>query len=147
MDNMRLIINTFEVLNTLAERCYTTARNKGFWEDEDKILRTLDDIQSTDFKVDKDQYEKQKKRIVQLFNSEKIALEHSELSERLEILRKDPGKMDEHCPKFLNIEIECADLIIRCLDFCGRRNLRIGEALIAKMTYNESRPYKHDKNF
>ena len=71
----------------------------------------------------------------------------SELAERLETLRKNPTKQDEHCPDFLNLEIECADLIIRCLDFCGRRNLRIGEAVVAKMKYNEGREFKHGKNF
>jgi hypothetical protein len=71
----------------------------------------------------------------------------SELAERLECLRKNPEKMDEHCPDFLNLEIEVADLIIRALDFSGRRNLRIGEALQAKMKYNESRTYKHGKVF
>ena len=71
----------------------------------------------------------------------------SELAERLETLRKDPNKMDEHCPEFLNVEIEVADLIIRALDFSGRRNLRIGEAIIAKMKYNAGREFMHGKKF
>lgn len=127
-------------INYLADSCYKYAKIKGFWDDEDKLLHFVDF-------PDAPNNEKWKNRILSLFNSEKIALEHSELSERLETLRKDPDKIDEHCPEFKNIEIECADLIIRCLDFCGRRNLRIGEAIVAKMAFNETREHMHGKNF
>lgn len=128
------------VLQILAKECYKNAKDHGFWDDEDDLLSRL----STD-KINEDN--RREKRIIGLFNAEKIALEHSELSERLECIRKDPERMDEHCPKFLNLEIEVADELIRALDFCGRRGLRIGEAVIAKMKYNKSRPYMHGKKF
>ena len=130
-----------DMLNALAEQCSDYAVKAGFWEDEDILLAQL--VPCDNGTV----YERLWNRIIFLFNSEKIALEMSELAERLETLRNNPTKADEHCPDFLNIEIECADLIIRCLDFCGRRKLRIGEALIAKMQFNETRPFKHGKNF
>ncbi len=77
---------------------------------------------------------------------EKIALMHSELSELLEALRHDDPP-DQHCPEFFSSEIELADLIIRAFDFAGRWEMRLGEAIIAKMKYNESRPHKHGKQF
>lgn len=136
--NKQFIIDAIDLLR---DKCHWNAKDHGFWDDEDLLLKSLDPHYS------EEEYSKIKQRIISLFNSEKIALEMSELAERLECLRKDPTKMDEHCSEFFNVEIEVADLIIRALDFCGRRNLRIGEAIIAKMKYNSEREYKHGKNF
>lgn len=74
----------------------------------------------------------------------KIALMHSELSEMLEGVRK-PAQ-DKHCPEFTNEEVELADLLIRAADYAGARNLRLAEAIFAKMRVNASRPYKHGKS-
>ena len=135
-----------DTLTTLTLQCNANAVNKGFWEDEDILLKYIDD-KFLGQNVTPSGLQFLKKRILSLFNAEKIALEMSELAERLETLRDNPTKLDEHCPEFLSIEIECADLIIRCLDFCGRRQLRVGEALLAKMKYNTTRGYKHGKRF
>lgn len=81
-------------------------------------------------------------------DGESIALMHSELSELLEGLRKGTAKKpDEHCPDFTNEEIEVADEIVRCLDYAGRKGLRVGAALVAKMRYNETRARRHGKAF
>ena len=73
----------------------------------------------------------------------RIALIHSELSEALEDLRANEPPQSKKIPEFLEIEEEFADAIIRILDFAQHRHLRVTEALIAKHTYNCSRPYKH----
>jgi NTP pyrophosphatase (non-canonical NTP hydrolase) len=75
-----------------------------------------------------------------------IALMHSELSEALEAARHG-NPVDEHCPGFGNLEIELADCIIRILDFCDAHKLLIQEAVDAKMAYNFTRPFKHNKRF
>lgn len=80
-------------------------------------------------------------------DGELIALMHSELSEALEVLRRDPDEKDKKCPKFKNLEIELADTVIRIMDYAGARKLRLAEAILAKMAFNTTRPYKHNKKF
>lgn len=72
-----------------------------------------------------------------------LALMHSEISEALEWCRKDPAAPSDHIPEFTGLEEEMADLMIRILDFCEARKLRIGDALLAKHEFNKNRPYKH----
>jgi len=75
---------------------------------------------------------------------EKIALMHSELSEMFEAVRKHNGP-SEHIPEFTAEEEELADLFIRGIDYAGAFNLRLAQAIVAKMDFNLSRPYKHGK--
>lgn len=70
-----------------------------------------------------------------------ICLMHSELSEGLEALRKD--LKSDHIPEFSGIEEELADVIIRIMDFAAARRLRVAEAIVAKIHFNATRPYKH----
>jgi NTP pyrophosphatase (non-canonical NTP hydrolase) len=77
-------------------------------------------------------------------DGEMMMLMVSELAEGFEYLRKNNGKSD-HIPDFLGIEEEYADVVIRILDTCHARGYRLAEAVIAKMKFNESRPYKHNK--
>ncbi len=75
-------------------------------------------------------------------DGESIALMHSELSEALEAIRHG-NPPDDKIPEFSGVEAELADVIIRIMDFSAARKLRVGEAVIAKMDFNKTRPYKH----
>lgn len=75
-------------------------------------------------------------------DGEMLALMHSELSEALEGLRYG-NPPDDHIPAFSSVEAEFADVIIRIMDMAEARGYRIGEAVLAKHAYNQSRPHKH----
>lgn len=93
--------------------------------------------------------------------AEDIALMHSELSEALEDIRagkplnemqyKDPfsdAVLDYQRPlgtlgKPIGVPSELADVVIRVMHFCGKHGINLGKAILEKMAYNESRPFKH----
>lgn len=70
----------------------------------------------------------------------------SELGEACEAQRRNITK-SEHIPEFTGEEEELADCIIRILDYAGGYHLRLAEAVVAKMEYNRTRPYKHGKRY
>lgn len=76
---------------------------------------------------------------------ELIALCHSELSEALEEYRKGKGIAETYIKdnKPEGIPVELADVLIRIFDMCGRHGIDLEEAVIMKMAYNKSRPYRH----
>ena len=101
-------------IDNLCKSAYATARNNGFHNNDDQPCR----------------------------KGELIALMHSELSEALEAIREGEPP-DNKLPKFTSVETELADVLIRVFDYAGTFNLRLGEALVAKMEYNADRPHKH----
>lgn len=78
--------------------------------------------------------------------AELIALIHSELSECLDALRHG-NPPSEHIPEFSAVCEELADTVIRVCDYAGGRGHPLGEAIIAKLAFNKTRPHKHGKFF
>lgn len=76
---------------------------------------------------------------------EMLALIHSEVSECLEGVRKN--RMDDHLPDVTMEAAELADIMIRVGDYAHGFGIDLEAVIIAKMKYNESRPYKHGKTF
>lgn len=77
-----------------------------------------------------------------LNDGERIALMHSELSEALEGFRHGNPASDK-IPTFSAAEEEYADTIIRIMDHAQQRELRVAEAILAKMAMNAGRPHMH----
>lgn len=77
---------------------------------------------------------------------EAIALVHSELSEMLEAMRHG-NPPDQHLPEFDSATVEAADVIIRLMDWCTGKGLPLAQAIVAKVQYNQTREYKHGKEF
>ena len=73
---------------------------------------------------------------------EVLMLAVTELAEAMEAYR-DGNPPSEKIDGFTKVEEELVDTIIRILDLAGGMGFDIEGALRAKMTYNETRPYRH----
>lgn len=119
-------------LDLLAKGCYSMAASKGFWDIPEELNAI---VLST----------KTRLWIEQAVKAQKMALITTETSEQVEAIRKPdvPSALEG----FTAEEEEAADQIIRIMDYCGRYQMRIGEAVVAKMAKNALRPQKHGKQF
>ena len=117
-------------LKLLSHEIYLNATSHGFYDEEFKDYLVTGES-GVLFPVS----------LTPVFKAKRIALITSELSEALEGIRKPHP--DQHCPEFSNEEIELADAIIRILDYGVAYNLKLTEAIFAKMKFNESRSKMH----
>lgn len=123
---------TVAALNALARDIHNWAKVKGFWN------HGLNVTSQSFYPIPEGH---------NLVKTTKIMLVVTELAELVEGLRKPLETKFDGNACYTNEEEEVADAIIRLLDYAGAYGLQIGEALCAKMAKNESRPFKHGKEF
>ena len=73
-----------------------------------------------------------------------LLLAITEIAEAVEGVRKDT--MDSHLPYFTTETVEIADAIIRLLDHAGRYKLPVGQAILEKIKYNQTRADHRPEN-
>lgn len=122
-------INEF---NKIAQLVNHVAMTKGFWEERVRLVNES----LPDMKTFADQ----------CMVSSALSLIHSEISEALEASRHG-NPNDDKITNYSGVEAELADAIIRIMDLCYYKKWDIAGAIIEKIKYNTSRPYKHGKQF
>lgn len=109
------------MLNSLARKCHQIAVSHGFWDHH------MIEVSGGEGVIEN-----------KSMWPEKIALIHSEASEMLDALRD--GNEDA-------LGEECADLLIRLLDFTDARNIDLDYHVDRKMAKNIDRPRLHGREF
>lgn len=114
-------IRSFTELSRLA---HENSRSKGFWS-------LIDELKSHPRFME----------IEVLWKLSRAALQHSEISEAVEGVRKNLP--DDHLPHRSMEVAELADTVIRILDYAGGYNMPLAEVILEKMAYNSKRPFMH----
>lgn len=134
-------------LNKAAAWAVYVAKSKGFHDDEETVSlalsRGLADL-AEDGVISLDQADEYQ----QWFRDQVLQAEQarvmSETAEGVENVRKGRGP-DDKLPEYEGWVVEAIDDIIRNLDMLGKRGVKPGEVLVAKLQYNQTRPFKHGK--
>lgn len=116
----------------MATAAHNNSTDKGFWDARHKIELTCAEVGL--------HVEARK-----MIDSQLRELIVSEIAEACEGDRKD--LQSDHIKGFSMVEEELADAIIRIGDYAAARELRVAEAVVAKMIYNAGREKMHGKKF
>ena len=127
--------NAFEEIQLDA---YEINRKSGFNEPDEEIWRLQGFLEGLNLPESVGSFIPLLQQMRQARAGLKLALIMGEVGEALEAVRKNMGP-DEHIPHFSAEEAECADAVIRLMNYASYRGLRLGKAIIAKNEYNRTR--------
>lgn len=125
-------------LDALAQSCHQNAVDHGFYDSDIAIRISLPPA------LEEGHTQNEALKRICL-----IGTELSEMAEavrsprRADHIRKNPVIVTSD--EFTLEEEEAADVLIRLLDYCVFRQIRLEEAVQAKMAFNKTREYKHGK--
>lgn len=122
--------DAIEFMMSLQNEIHSTAKEKGWWKELDELHAELPEEPRLHAHVDL------------LYKATRTMLAVSELSEGIEALRAG-NPPDDKVPFYDGFTVECADAVIRLFDLAGKFNMKLAEAIVAKIEYNKSRSYKH----
>jgi len=143
---------TRAALAQLQQRIFNINESKGFHEDRPKPMRigsTLSGIAERNQRLAN-------------WQGNKLMLIVSEVAEAQDEIRNGRAADETYYPtaqrdldgsvvggpfKPEGVPSEIADVVIRCFDFAGTEGFNLAEIILEKLAYNETRPYKHGKNF
>jgi len=134
-----MTLKTMVNLNTLRDEVYENAKAHGFHE----VGRTVGDslmLIATEVSEAFEAYREGAKVGEMLYECKNPKGDCGE--DRSVRCHPDDGS-DGCLHKPVGVPSEIADVMIRCLDFCGEHNIDIDRVVIEKMAFNKTRPFKH----
>lgn len=124
------------VINYLIDESYTNAVDHGWWEeDESRTFGDLLALMHSELSEALEHY-RDGRGVAELFYVEKVGIGMEQYQDQVS-LEPGPGKKPDGVPA------ELADVLIRIFDMCGRYEIPLAEALVQKLEFNRSRPFKH----
>ena len=127
-------------LEAVADDIHKTAVEHGWWDDLARMQQQIGNAVAP-----LDEIAKSRHQAELAYQLSKMMLICSEVSEAVEGLR-DHNKADDKLPQYKMVEVEMADVLIRVFDLCKKFDWNVIDAMLDKMEYNKSRPYKHGKS-
>lgn len=122
-----------KAIDKFAILCAMQSIKSGFAEDQRGIINLVDEHGTSD----------QMDWLYDCILQAELARIGSEVGEAVEAVRKP--QIDKSIPDMENFIVEIADILIRCGDTAKRAYFNLGPAVVKKMLYNATRPYKHGK--
>ncbi len=119
-------------LNKLSKQVYENNKAKGFWE-EDRLNSTL--LMLCVSELGEACEADRKGRFANMSAFQSDIANGSDFADSFKANVKD------------TFEDELSDCVIRILDMCGARGIDLESHIRYKLMYNETRPYKHGKQY
>ncbi len=132
-------------MRNLIEKAHSTAKEKGFWENErnlsELLMLIVSELAEAQEALRKNHYAD--KTIATHLQQDLALLQHDE---EFKFDAEDWKTVFEKNIKS-SFEDEIADVAIRLFDLCGGLNINLEQHIELKMKYNSMRGYKHGKAF
>ena len=144
---------TLAMLAQLQQRIFDINESKGFHEDRPKPMRPGATLTG----------QKERQAALANWQGNKLLLIVSEVAEAQDEIRQGRAADETYYPtapegpveleaaerryKPEGVPSEIADIVIRCFDFAATEGFDLGQIILEKLAYNETRPFMHGKKF